>query len=60
MLKNFKSWAWWKVHEKIIMDLVSQGVQSLIDKIEGLDSVSFKFRNKEYHFTKQLSNKESK
>ena len=55
---KIKRWVFWKIHEKPIVRLVGSLIQSLLEKIEGLDSVSFEFRKKSYVFHKH-SQKES-
>lgn len=49
-INKIKTWAWWKIHEKIIMSLISQAIESLISKLEDLEYVHFKFKGKDYKF----------
>jgi hypothetical protein len=59
-LNKVKSWAWWKIHEKVIMSLVGKAIKSLLHKLEDLEYVNFKFKGKVYGFSQSITqNKES-
>ena len=46
------NWLFWKLHGTKINSLIESKCQLIVSQIEGLENLNFKFRGKEFKFTK--------
>lgn len=55
MLKfnQVKRWAWWRIHETILVGLASKAIKALMSKVPEVEAVSFTLRGKTHSFTQE-------
>lgn len=48
-----KRWAWWKIHETILVGLASKAIRILMSNVPEVEAISFTVRGKSYSFTQE-------